>query len=313
MYWPVKAFLWLLGLAVLAGGVYFAWPYLPKPKVGGGDDNVESAAVVPSGGGGKEATTPARRRRVRMPSRHAAKLQLARKTLPRDPVKARSIVENILRDPDLTLHSDPWYRVTQVLSEINTRILFSDCPCEDKEDYTVQRGDSVGSIAKRFQTTYAMVRRGNKLSPEDYIYPEQTLRIYRGNWNIRISKSQYTMRLFDAERLIMVYRIGIGKQNRTPEGSFIIKSGGKQKDPTWWYRGRKIPPDDPENPLGTRWMALAGTDDNTVTLRGYGIHGTKERDSIGKQSSNGCIRMLNEQVEELYDIVPEGTPVVIEK
>jgi len=44
----------------------------------------------------------------------------------------------------------------------------------------------------------------------------------------------------------------------------------------------------------------------------YGIHGTIEPKSIGTQASEGCIRMLNEEVEELYSIVPVGTKVIIE-
>ena len=71
--------------------------------------------------------------------------------------------------------------------------------------------------------------------------------------------------------------------------------------------GRPLP-----EALGTRWMALKGTESKTFMYRGYGIHGTIERDSIGTQASNGCVRMLNEQVEELFDIVPSGTPVLIE-
>ena len=45
--------------------------------------------------------------------------------------------------------------------------------------------------------------------------------------------------------------------------------------------------------------------------KGYGIHGTTEPESIGKAQSNGCIRMLNKDVEELFGLVTIGTPVII--
>ena len=64
-----------------------------------------------------------------------------------------------------------------------------------------------------------------------------------------------------------------------------------------------------ENLLGTRWMALESADHPELT--GFGIHGTWERDSIGSESSAGCIRMLNEEVEELFDLVPRKTIVTI--
>jgi lipoprotein-anchoring transpeptidase ErfK/SrfK len=82
-----------------------------------------------------------------------------------------------------------------------------------------------------------------------------------------------------------------------------------------WYRpdGKEIPytgKPDGDNILGTRWMNLRPTGE-TPRLKGYGIHGTWDNNSIGKAESAGCIRMRNEDVEELFMLVPENTPVVI--
>ena len=65
--------------------------------------------------------------------------------------------------------------------------------------------------------------------------------------------------------------------------------------------------------LGTRWMSLKATGDTNKSLHGYGIHGTWKPETIGTKSSNGCIRMKNEEVNELFSIVPYNTPVKIEK
>jgi lipoprotein-anchoring transpeptidase ErfK/SrfK len=46
-------------------------------------------------------------------------------------------------------------------------------------------------------------------------------------------------------------------------------------------------------------------------VRGYGIHGTWEPGTIGKQASAGCVRLGNADVEELFIIIPVGTPVTI--
>ncbi|HRR06885.1 MAG TPA: L,D-transpeptidase, partial [Victivallales bacterium] len=101
-----------------------------------------------------------------------------------------------------------------------------------------------------------------------------------------------------------------GKQGRTPSGEFIITA--KQKDPVWYIEGKAIPFGASENILGTRWLALtpAGTTDKN--LKGYGIHGTWEPNSVGSATSNGCIRMKNEDVEELFSIIPLKTTVIIE-
>ena len=59
--------------------------------------------------------------------------------------------------------------------------------------------------------------------------------------------------------------------------------------------------------LGTRWMGLDIPDGP------YGIHGTNNPAAIGKEISNGCIRMYNHDVEELFNLVKIGTVVTIEK
>ena len=81
----------------------------------------------------------------------------------------------------------------------------------------------------------------------------------------------------------------------------------KLPNPVWYKTtssGAKetIPPGDPKNELGTRWIGFKPA---------YGIHGTIDPKSIGKAMSNGCVRMHNEDVEELYDLVVVGTPVKI--
>lgn len=71
--------------------------------------------------------------------------------------------------------------------------------------------------------------------------------------------------------------------------------------PDWYLRGLKPIPPGPDNPVGTRWLGLGWS--------GYGIHGTNRPESIGTASSAGCIRMYNEDVEELATLVGPGTPV----
>jgi lipoprotein-anchoring transpeptidase ErfK/SrfK len=64
----------------------------------------------------------------------------------------------------------------------------------------------------------------------------------------------------------------------------------------------------PDNPLGTRWLAWHRGEENTS----YGIHGTNDPTGIGGEVSNGCIRMLNPEVEVLFDILPLGAEVRVQ-
>ena len=80
------------------------------------------------------------------------------------------------------------------------------------------------------------------------------------------------------------------------------------KNPDWHPRaGVIIPYGDARNILGSRWMAFRDTPD----YQGFGIHGTTEPSSIGKEASSGCVRMLRDDVERLFEWTPRGTTVVI--
>ena len=67
-----------------------------------------------------------------------------------------------------------------------------------------------------------------------------------------------------------------------------------------------VPPG-PDNPLGARAMYLFAGGRDTL----YRIHGTNEPRSIGHAASSGCIRMLNEEVIDLYGRSPLGTKVIV--
>ncbi|MBE8949435.1 MAG: L,D-transpeptidase family protein [Quinella sp. 3Q1] len=120
---------------------------------------------------------------------------------------------------------------------------------------------------------------------------------------ILINSASRLMLFYDGDTKLAVYHLGLGKVSTpTPTGYYKIKS--KEINPPW------IDPDDPEfevpsgpdNPLGYRWMEIQGN---------YGIHGTNRPESIGGYVSNGCIRMNERDVEELFDAVEVGTPVEI--
>ena len=86
----------------------------------------------------------------------------------------------------------------------------------------------------------------------------------------------------------------------TPPPEMIERSPEKAK----WKDGQ---PGGPTNPLGARALYLKT---NGVDY-GYRIHGTPEWQSIGHNASSGCIRMINQDVMDLYDRVPDGTKVIV--
>lgn len=102
-----------------------------------------------------------------------------------------------------------------------------------------------------------------------------------------------------------VYSVATGlTDDLTPEGKYTITV--KAINP--YYRKKNIAGGAKENPLGTRWI---GFDANGTDGRIYGVHGNNNPESIGRYITQGCIRMHNNQVEELFLTIPLGTKIVI--
>jgi lipoprotein-anchoring transpeptidase ErfK/SrfK len=121
------------------------------------------------------------------------------------------------------------------------------------------------------------------------------------------------MDVYLGELYVRSYRVGLGTENGTPEGVWKVKD--RLENPTYYPPAsatdkRIIAPDDPNNPLGKRWIGLVGMEGDAVGHDGYGIHGTIDPDSIGKAVSLGCIRMHNEDVAFLYKLMTPGRSTV---
>jgi lipoprotein-anchoring transpeptidase ErfK/SrfK len=187
------------------------------------------------------------------------------------------------------------------LNEIDTQILFTATPAPEKVDYTIQAGDALGKLAQKYGTTIELIRKANNITG-DKIRIGDRLRIYQGKFAVEVSKTANTLTVTDSGKFFKRYRVGTGQFAKTPVGEFKITS--RIENPPWYRSdGKTIPFGDPENILGTHWLGL--------NAPGYGIHGTWDTNSIGKQASAGCVRLLNDEVAELYIMLPIGTPVTI--
>ena len=114
------------------------------------------------------------------------------------------------------------------------------------------------------------------------------------------------------------YGVGVGKAGLAFKGSAEIKRKAEwpswtptanmiKREPQKYKRYAKGVPGGPDNPLGARALYLYKGGRDTY----YRIHGTTQPNSIGRSVSNGCIRMINDHVIDLYNRVPLGTKVVV--
>lgn len=215
-----------------------------------------------------------------------------------DYIKARILYKaalESLQDPQ-TLAA-----VQKKIEDLNMKILFSPLIDEYSAKYKVEPNDSLYKIAKKSNTTMEFIQRANNLQSGN-IVPGQELKVPNCAFSIVVDKSQNLLFLKVGDSIFKTYVVSTGKNNCTPIGKFKI-TANKLKDPTWYKTGAVIPPNSQENILGTRWMGL--------DLQGYGIHGTTKPEELGMQVTAGCVRMRNDEVEELYDIVPVGTEVTV--
>lgn len=192
------------------------------------------------------------------------------------------------------------------LNELNAELVFSSEPSQDAFIYVVRPGDSLIKIASKFNTNYEFIMRINN-KHRTSIRVGERLKILKGNVTVLVDKSDYTLTLLLDGHFIKQYPVGTGKADKTPEGKFSIDN--KLINPVWYSPDGIYQFGDPENVLGTRWIGF----EDKKGLYGYGIHGTTDPDSIGKEMSNGCIRLRNEDVEDLFDYVRSKMTVVIQK
>jgi len=210
---------------------------------------------------------------------------------------AKSIYQQLINEFPNSSEIINWQKK---IEEINIKLLFSPALTPKSILYEIKPGDTLAKIAKEFKTTADLIKKSNGLT-DDRILPGRKIKVWNAPFSIVVDKSQNTLILKTDEEVIKTYTVSTGVNNSTPTGNFKIIN--KLLNPTWFKTGVVVPAGSPENILGSRWLGF--------DLPGYGIHGTTDPRSLGKQVTQGCVRMSNSDVEELYTIIPTGTEVTI--
>jgi lipoprotein-anchoring transpeptidase ErfK/SrfK len=167
--------------------------------------------------------------------------------------------------------------------------------------YTIQPNDTLKKIARRNGTTIERIKGVNRIK-NDQLRAGRRLRIPDQVFTIEINKTFNRLYLKASGVVIKEYPVSTGKSaKQTPAGVFLIQS--RYPYPTWFHKGVVVSAASADNYLGSRWLGFDKPQ--------FGIHGTTFPELIGQSASKGCIRMRNEDVEELYEIIPVGTVVVI--
>ncbi|MBI4231008.1 MAG: L,D-transpeptidase family protein [Planctomycetes bacterium] len=178
---------------------------------------------------------------------------------------------------------------------------------EDASSYTAVTGDTLEKIARAHGTTIECIRWLNGMGEESVLRAGQRLKLLRGTVRIEVNRSDLTLTVFADDRILKRYPVGIGALDKTPAGEFEVTD--RTWHPTWYpaHAPRGIPYGHPDNLLGDGWLKIEGPGE----YQGYGIHGTTQPTTIGQRVSNGCVRMHNADIREVFALCPRGTRVII--
>lgn len=137
-----------------------------------------------------------------------------------------------------------------------------------------------------------------------------------------LNRSARLLTVLEAGRELRRFPVAVGRPGwETPVGQFQVIE--LVADPIWEHpaTGVHVPPG-PDNPLGSRWIGFHRDCEGrqgfngveVLTVEGCvssGFHGTPQRESVGRAVSHGCVRLFDEHVRELFELVQLGTPVTV--
>ena len=209
-------------------------------------------------------------------------------------------------DADATRHS---------IADINQTLIFS--PQRTPNDpwviaYPVQSGEHLSTIAGKNSVTWQLLSRINHTDPK-HLRSGSTIKVLKGPFFAVVTKSKFRMDIYlggpggPDSMYVTSFAVGLGKNDSTPTGTWQVQSGNKILKPRYYSPENQgvIDAEDPKNPLGGYWIGLEGVDGQAVDKHSYGIHGTIDPDSIGKQASMGCIRMGHEDIDLTFALLVE--------
>ena len=203
----------------------------------------------------------------------------------------------------------------KLLGEINTEMFFSTAVPFGKTEYVVKRGDSLWRIARRLDSTPAVIMRTNRME-SDVIRPGDRLLVPNAEFTVTLDLPNERAVVHTGDGFFKQYPIVSIKLPRHIQAPITTKI----KASAFWKDGTMLTnPSPAERAAGTPWLHLA--------LGGYIIYGVSEEEGVseaGLEISNGAtdaarhsdlpqygIALLKEDLEELQLLIERGTPVSI--
>ncbi|MDX1978028.1 MAG: L,D-transpeptidase [Pseudanabaenaceae cyanobacterium bins.68] len=124
---------------------------------------------------------------------------------------------------------------------------------------------------------------------------------------LEVSLQQRRVIAFQGDRVWKSFRLGVGKAGwETPKGTYRVRQ--LIQNPAWKnpFTGDVVAGGDRANPLGKHWIGFW-----TNGRDWSGFHGTNDPSSVGQATSHGCLRMLPQEIAELFPLLTRATTVQV--
>lgn len=157
-------------------------------------------------------------------------------------------------------------------------------------------------------TNFIKIKSNNPVKPPLSITQKKSVKKQKKEIKLVVDLSDRHVYYYENNQLINKYPVSIGKEDwETPTGQFKITE--KKRNPSWIQPlTGEIIPAGKNNPLGDRWIGFWSDG-----LHQIGFHGTNKDYAVGEANSHGCLRMKNEHIRKIYNLVTIGTPVIVQK
>ncbi len=170
-------------------------------------------------------------------------------------------------------------------------------------EYQVQVGETLATIADEYQVPAELLGKINGIDPQVPLTAGTTLKVVRGPFSAEVNLKQMELTVFLGDgRYAGRFPIGVGQEVPPKEGMFTVAD--KVLNPNYYKNSvLEVPGGDPNNPFGGKLLTLGGE---------LALHGTNDPQSIGpRPCKEGCIRLGQRDINDIYDILSVGSQVRI--
>ena len=276
--WVVKTLVILFLIAAIFGGAaFFTYQLFEAPK------NVINKAM-----GGPTPTPPPDPSVVE----YARCVKVSQGGSPEE---ARKVFENFIAQyPD----SPRIDNARDALGEINMKLFFSDTPDPGKEQYVIQKGDTISLIEKKTKVPGELIMRLNRIDDPTKLRIGEILNITKPQFALKLDHKTKRVVLLNDGKFFKQYRVG---QWDAPAHKGTAPAVAKVVDKSMWQNNQRVAPGSKQAGGGGRWIATSAT--------GYTLYSD---DVDGVPKPPGGLGLSGEDMDELSTLIIRGTPVTIE-